>query len=181
MALIQTVNARADCAENYTLCQTWLRTCYETHAQCHGQAESEFLPTTLIQVWRYSNDSIYAHLVETKKEPAVSDRWYLALSHCWGTNRGEILPKTLKLNIEKHVERLDIDELSKTYIDALHMVLGLCMRYIWIDSLCIVQDDPQDFEVECGMMHLIYSQAYCTIVVRITALLYTPNRYSASV
>jgi hypothetical protein len=129
-ALVQTVNARADYAENYNLCQAWLRTCYETHAQCHGQGESEFLPTRLIQAWRDSNDSIYARLVETKKEPAVSDRPYLALSHCWGTNRGEIPPRTLKLNIEKHIERLDIDDLSKTYIDALHMVLGMYAIYL---------------------------------------------------
>ncbi|PVH81595.1 HET-domain-containing protein, partial [Cadophora sp. DSE1049] len=37
------------------------------------------------------------------------------------------------------------------------------IRHLWIDSLCILQDDPKDFEREGTAMHKTYSMATCTI------------------
>lgn len=55
------------------------------------------------------------------------------------------------------------DELSRTFRDAVQITRALGCRYLWIDSLCIVQDDTRDWERESGTMHLVYTCAYLTI------------------
>lgn len=76
------------------------------------------------------------------------------------------MAKTTMSNLPAQLERIDLESLPKTFLDAMEVVRRLGHRYLWIDSLCIIQDDRRDFEVECSRMHLVYSQALCTIVVR---------------
>ena len=95
----------------------------------------------------------------------MQDTRYLALSHCWGTAHGGHVPRTTKATLSDRLVSIDWEELSKTFQDALIITRGLGMRYIWIDSLCIVQDDKEDFETECAKMGLVYSKAHCTIAV----------------
>jgi hypothetical protein len=55
--------------------------------------------------------------------------------------------------------------MSRSFVDAITVVRSLSVRYVWIDSLCIVQDDAQDWGVEAAKMHLVYSNAVLTISV----------------
>lgn len=64
---------------------------------------------------------------------------YVTLSHCWG--HFNILTTT-KGNLERHHDYSNLHLLPKTFQDAVKISSHLGIRCLWIDSLCIVQDDP---------------------------------------
>lgn len=85
---------------------------------------------------------------------------YLALSHCWG---GTIPYRTLMSNKVELCEGIEFSQLSKNFQDAVEVSRWLGFRYIWIDSFCIVQDDPRDWLKQSSEMATIYSGAILTI------------------
>jgi hypothetical protein len=85
---------------------------------------------------------------------------YIALSHCWGsvqhcTLTSRTLPE-FKSSIPWHI-------LPKTFQDAIIFSTKLDVYYIWIDALCIIQDDPTDWEIESAKMADIYQDSYLTL------------------
>jgi hypothetical protein len=116
------------------------------------------MPTRLIDVGTSTAPSI--RLIETKTMPY---RKYVAFSHCWGD-----VPKHLKFctyrdNIEERKRTIDFGRLPQNFKDAVTITRGLGIRYVWIDSICIIQEDGDDWEVEAGNMENVFSAAYCTI------------------
>jgi hypothetical protein len=85
---------------------------------------------------------------------------YAALSHCWGPPEKRPLITT-KGNLSQH--RVQIDHFPKTFQDAFVITRALGLQYIWIDSLCIVQDDEEDWKRESKVMGRIYQRAQVTI------------------
>lgn len=85
---------------------------------------------------------------------------YLALSHCWGTTPGFTARRS---NIDALKTGFRPSSLPATLRDAIILTRAWGFRYLWIDSLCIVQDDPTDWERESQNMHIVYTGA--TIVV----------------
>lgn len=78
---------------------------------------------------------------------------YATLSHCWGSLK--IL--TLRTdNLNALQESIPWDDLCKTFQDAYKVCRKLGFKYLWIDSLCIVQDDPDDWDREAFLMSKIY-------------------------
>ena len=53
--------------------------------------------------------------------------------------------------------------LSKTFKDAVQFTIALGIEYIWIDSLCIIQDSAEDWRFEASLMCLVYSNAWVTL------------------
>jgi hypothetical protein len=90
---------------------------------------------------------------------------YVALSHCWGNLRkGEVPPYcTTRKNINKRKTGSEFDKLPLTFQDAIKVVRGLNLEYLWIDSLCIIQGEDGDWEEESKTMKDVYASAYCTI------------------
>lgn len=100
-------------------------------------------------------------LVETSEK----SRKYIALSHCWGKKGSSTeVPKTISKDLEKHMST-GIPELSltKTFRDAMDVSRKLRIQYIWIDSLCIIQDDDKEKGEEIQRMGDIYGNAYLVI------------------
>lgn len=91
--------------------------------------------------------------------PATKES-YIALSHRWWSNR---LLITTKSNLTKHHQNISFGDLPKTFQDAVTVCYFMNIRYLWIDSLCIVQDDPEDWGRESARMGHIYSNAFCTL------------------
>ncbi|KAH7472785.1 hypothetical protein H9L39_12590 [Fusarium oxysporum f. sp. albedinis] len=85
---------------------------------------------------------------------------YATLSHCWGTSSSASI-KLLKStsNTFTH-DGIALDDLSLTFRDAADVCKRLGIQYIWIDSLCIIQDDPQDWLQESTQMAGIYANAF---------------------
>jgi hypothetical protein len=75
-----------------------------------------------------------------------------------------VRPKmTRKSTLLQHMERISLSELSRTFQDAIRITQQLQKRYLWIDSLCIIPDDPQDWEAEAAKMPAIYGSVTLTI------------------
>ncbi|KAK4496155.1 hypothetical protein PRZ48_012134 [Zasmidium cellare] len=85
---------------------------------------------------------------------------YIALSHCWG---GHVPVQTTKDTLQNHFEAVNLDSSSQTFLDAAQVCRDLGIRYLWIDSLCIVQDDEDDWAREAGKMSEVYRNAILTI------------------
>lgn len=87
---------------------------------------------------------------------------WVALSHCWGQKENHPL-KTTRSNLGQHLKCIHMSSLSKTFQDAVVATRALGLHYLWIDSLCIVQDDEDDWKKESQMMVTIYEQAVITL------------------
>jgi hypothetical protein len=85
---------------------------------------------------------------------------YLSLSHCWGS------ALFLKLTLQ-NIESLKVDFspsiLPKTFRDAIVITQKLGVKYLWIDSLCIIQDSMEDWRGEAATMGKVYQNALCNI------------------
>ena len=85
---------------------------------------------------------------------------YITLSHCWGN---ESPFSTQRSTMESRKQGIHFDELPKTFQDAICITRELGVKYLWIDSLCICQDDEGDWERESANMAAVYSNSYLTI------------------
>ncbi|KUJ10538.1 HET-domain-containing protein [Mollisia scopiformis] len=91
-------------------------------------------------------------------------RKYIALSYCWGKISNPTWTTT-KSNMRERMRGLSLSELPPTLFDAISIANGLGVRYIWIDSLCIVQDDPDEWAQEGGRMAGIYRGSVVTVAI----------------
>ena len=84
---------------------------------------------------------------------------YAALSHRWGSSA---LTTTLA-NLQSRKKCIIWAELPKIFQDAIAITRQLGLRYLWIDSLCIIQDDIEDWQRQSAQMSSIYANSYVTI------------------
>lgn len=70
--------------------------------------------------------------------------------------------KTTMENLDSHLTGLDKLSLPKTFIDVIAINRRLDIPHLWIDSLCIVRDDPDDWQRESAQMATIYRNTYLT-------------------
>jgi len=87
---------------------------------------------------------------------------YVTLSHRWGSWNITVLTAD---NHETFKGRIPLDCLPQTFLDCMLVARKLGIRYVWIDSLCIIQtgDDGQDWTQEASTMDLVYRNAYCNV------------------
>lgn len=85
---------------------------------------------------------------------------WATLSHCWGSSRQGI---TTAANIEDRKRKLELADLPILYTDAIEIVRKLGLQYVWIDSLCIIQDSNSDWNSESSKMDAYYNGAYLNI------------------
>jgi hypothetical protein len=85
---------------------------------------------------------------------------YACLSYCWG-KRHPI--KTTTSTLARHQKVIPWEDLPKTFQDAVSFVYRLGIRYLWIDSLCILQDSIDDWLREGSNMSHIYSDSFITL------------------
>ncbi|KAF2109658.1 heterokaryon incompatibility protein-domain-containing protein [Lophiotrema nucula] len=89
---------------------------------------------------------------------------YCALSYVWGSRNQRFLQKNSQheLALEGRIDRLE--ELPQTIIDAMNLCRDIGCRYLWVDSLCIIQDCDEDRHSQIRSMADIYSQSYLCII-----------------
>jgi hypothetical protein len=88
---------------------------------------------------------------------------YIALSHCWGQLKEGRKFCTYQCNLQDRYKSIDFKKLPKTFQDAVIVTRGLGKRFLWIDSLCIIQEDKDDWGKESKKMETVFGSAYCTI------------------
>lgn len=111
------------------------------------------LPNRVLAIGKSPND---IRLFESKN---CAGR-YACLSHCWGEQQ---LLKTTKQNLEAHLKSISWNTIPKTFQDAIRVAWHLDLEYLWIDSLCIIQGDADDWVRESSVMCDIYENAYITL------------------
>jgi hypothetical protein len=97
-------------------------------------------------------------LVDTEALP-LSTR-YITLSHRWSPTT---VVRLSEGNKESYYNKIPMDELSKTFTDAIHMTQALGIRYLWIDSLCIIQDSKEDWESQSILMCDVYMNSHINL------------------
>lgn len=145
-----------------------LEQCSRKHLWCHTSTGSHTVPTRLLKIY-----DDHVQLVEPSN-PRKKD--YTCLAHRWAsedTSEGEnqkaksyIMSRgcqTLRFNHHKHLQGLSINELLPTYRDAIFVTKALGLEYLWIDSLCIIQDNDEDVRIQIAQMGNIYANSYVTI------------------
>ncbi|KAI1266116.1 heterokaryon incompatibility protein-domain-containing protein [Xylariaceae sp. FL1019] len=145
-----------DLARISSLVQGWVDECTHKHAICGGESHKSpyFMPTRTLDV--DFGDPGAVRLVSTSG--LCYD--YVALSHCWGDSRPL---RTTKANFNSHQTLINIHNLPQPFRDAVSVTRSIGIKYLWIDSLCIVQDDKDDWEREAPTMGDIYGNAFITI------------------
>jgi hypothetical protein len=155
-------------SEFFWLLQQWLSMCddgcctYE-HGTCRPTGDG-VLPTRLVEVGDYGQGPDYVRLVYTAQD-ALHDMRYIALSHRWGKVPETGFPwcTTQENEDVRRTHGFLIRKLPKTFIDAITVCRELHVRYLWVDSLCIVQGLGGDWDAESSRMHNVFRNAYCTI------------------
>ncbi|OCL10127.1 HET-domain-containing protein, partial [Glonium stellatum] len=138
------------------LVEYWLQDCVYNHPKCNERwDDSDGLPRLPTRVLDVSPENCIRLVVSH----GMCGQ-YAALSHCWGAKP---LLRTTSMSIEAHQIGIDFQDLPRTFQDAVRVTRILGLNYIWIDSLCIIQDDRNDWEKEAVMMGSVYEGAYLTI------------------
>lgn len=131
-----------------------IKDCLENHPRC-GQQDDFRLPSRVVDVGDIQNNK-HPFLYETNGKTGR----YICLSHCWGELR---LLTTTKETYAQRIAQIPLSTLPRTFQETLTTARVLGIQYVWIDSLCIIQDDANDWERESSMMADIYGNSYITI------------------
>ncbi|KAI0127903.1 heterokaryon incompatibility protein-domain-containing protein [Xylariales sp. AK1849] len=94
-------------------------------------------------------------------QPAMAQK-YTALSYCWGGRTKQV--RATASTLPKLRKGFSISNLPRTIRDAIEVAVNLGSGLIWIDAMCIIQDDEDDWTVEASKMSMVYSNALVTII-----------------
>jgi Heterokaryon incompatibility protein (HET) len=138
----------------FEIAMQWIRKCLETHSRCPLDLENT-LPTRVIDVGN----------PDRSKSPFLfithggCGRW-VTLSYCWGN----VTPlMTTSKNLADRCTQISLRDLPALYQDAIEITRRLGYQYLWIDSLCILQDFNADWIAESSKMGTVYRNAVLNI------------------
>ncbi|KAL3421007.1 hypothetical protein PVAG01_07452 [Phlyctema vagabunda] len=153
--------SRADSEACFDLAAHSLKNCLSSHSSSCPHDATAVLPTRVLDVGTDKNSN-QIRLFESK---GLTEPW-VALSHCWGRVARYVTETT---TLEQRIQGIALSELPKTFLDAVTITRRLGYRYLWIDSLCILQDSHQDWADESRRMQDYYSKAILTIASDVAA------------
>jgi hypothetical protein len=143
----------------FALVKRWLDDCRQNHPLCQAHHNHQStLPKRLIDI-RVSGRP---RLCEASTISMV-DTSYATLSHCWGNPDTQRFCVTRAQTLHERLESIPWKEIPETFRHAIDVTRALGLGFLWIDSLCIVQDDLQDWAQESAKMSRIYANAVVTI------------------
>ncbi|KIJ14487.1 hypothetical protein PAXINDRAFT_115801 [Paxillus involutus ATCC 200175] len=143
----------------FSLAREWLHQCLQGHDKCMeaaGAGQTKVRPSRLIDVGADGRDP----KVVTTQGLNDTEPVYLTLSHCWG---GADILRLLVENLDSLTVGIPMSALPTTFQDSIHITRKLGYQYIWIDSLCIIQNSISDWRICSAIMGEIYANSICTI------------------
>jgi hypothetical protein len=144
----------------FELINTWLQSC-ESHVTCmealktHEDGVLIHGPSRLLYLEDSETATSKVKIIDTN-----GTERYAALSYCWGKDSSMQL---LRSTIDAWKEMLPFDDLPQTIQDAISVTRRLGLKYLWVDRVCIIQDDREDTMKELSAMARIYQRAFLTI------------------
>lgn len=148
-----------DSEETLAQVQEWLKDCTTTHSRC-GPGAAVKLPTRVLDLGSKEMTGT-VRLVETEETSTLPAR-YACLSHCWGGKIAETGMATTE-TLKSMKAGILIETLPRSFQDAVQITKRLGLQYLWIDFMCILQDDDSDWDRESSRMASIYQGAFITI------------------
>jgi hypothetical protein len=149
----------------FDLIRYWLQVCTHEHKLCRQfRTNNDFstLPTRLIDV----REGI--RLVDTALCNIDYRRIkYATVSHRW--HEGNTI-KLLQSNLENMKQDIEPSSLTPVFRDSIDAARRLGIDHVWIDAMCIVQDDPEDWRRESSLMGLVYRNAFLNLGASAAAL-----------
>lgn len=141
---------------NISLIKRWLNDCDHNHGSVCNSAR-------LYTSGDEDMAMVFIDVVDNRLTPATSREKYFALSYVWG--RVDMF-NTTKANYQKRQEpqALSTVPFPKTIRDAIQLVKSLGERFLWVDAICMVQDDKEQMAKDVPKMNIVYGQAFATIV-----------------
>jgi len=95
---------------------------------------------------------------------SVAKPSYFALSYVWGPSENDLRATSMNINNLKKPHSLTQEVLPRTILDVMKLVLDLGGKYLWVDRLCILQDDEVDKSLQIPRMDSIFCLAELTII-----------------
>ncbi|KAK0750884.1 heterokaryon incompatibility protein-domain-containing protein [Schizothecium vesticola] len=143
----------------FDLALKWLDLCAQHHQNTCGQDNElgpPLLPSRVVDIGNSTSSTVFL-----REPPAGRRDRYICLSYCWGRSN---FVKSTTATIQRHMTQgIAVTDLPRAFQDAIEIVHAFQVRYLWIDSLCIIQDSTADWEKECGRMAEVYSNSFLTI------------------
>lgn len=125
--------------------------CRRDHARCRAK-EVPLLPSLVLDVSTSDTDGMVRLYAPHHDQRAD----YVALSYCWGGPQKLVATVANRTDLQRGFE---LSRLPRTIKEAVQVTASLGIRYIWVDALCIVQDDEASKAVEIENMGAIYGEA----------------------
>lgn len=136
----------------------WLERCTKDHDLCNLRRETAWMPSRLLEVIDASGN-LEVHL---RDRSHLQYGRYLTLSHCWGPTGTQNLKLTSN-SLKSFQDGIAASNLRPTFRDMVNMAWRLGIRLIWIDCMCIIQDDDQDWKRESALMGKVYANSWLNI------------------
>lgn len=145
------VAAAADDSECLEIIRTWVSDCSWKHPRCK-KTSSEVLPDRVVFVGSGSDPRLV--------EPRGARGRYIALSHRWG---GQLPMRLTKDTFDEFKCSIPFSKFPKSFQDAIRICRALAIEYIWIDSICIMQDSSDDWDIQGSKMDQVYANCWLAI------------------
>lgn len=132
-----------------------LADCMMRHEKCPSMARNPVLPTRVLDLSPINGQADpKLHLSHSEQHA------YVTLSYCWG---GPQPFATRAENLNFYLQRIPMENLPQSIKDAVFMTKKLGFRYLWVDSLCIIQDSAEDKAREIGTMARTFKDSVLTL------------------
>lgn len=156
-------------AKSLSWTRSHLSDCDRLHNACRGPPRI-YLPKRVLLIQADEHGEINVRLIEPR---AGLESAYIALSHCWGSSQPCVTAHATREDGESTLDHrkagISWDSLPKTFQDAITLTSLLGISFIWIDSLCIIQNDQEDWATESAKMADIYEHASLTLSATVSA------------
>ncbi|KAH7393420.1 heterokaryon incompatibility protein-domain-containing protein [Cadophora sp. MPI-SDFR-AT-0126] len=141
---------------NLPLLKEWIDTCRKRHKQCNKETENWY-PTRLLHI---TSGGQKVRLVISQDHAPKGQ--YITLSHRWGKIESTKLQTSNMAQLQRDVA---VPDLPLAFQDAIKVAVSLEIQYLWIDALCIKQDEDErsDWEIESRIMGKVYANAFLNI------------------
>jgi hypothetical protein len=152
--------SRTQLEGNLGLITSWFEKCQQKHVRCHDM--TDFVPQRLLAISsEHTVRLVEQRALAARLDEAQASFRYACLSRCWGRTRSKHITKRSNLSI--NLQGIPVAELPLTFRNAITIARALGIFYIWIDSLCIVQEDAADWGQHVETMADIYRNAFITL------------------
>ena len=152
------IDPNLDCRQATSFIQASLNACTAVHNDC-ARINKQVLPKRLLHVGTKQGTGFSdPYLVEDLKD----DVPYVALSYCWGRKPFRRMTNS---TLEQDKRGINLENLPKTFQNAITLLRALGICYLWIDAMCIIQGDLDDWKIEGAKMDQVYAHALFVISV----------------